>query len=75
MNGIEWKFIYSFLLVFFMYWNIKKFVKICIEKFLFCRKRKKNFVIKVKRKKFYDDEEMEVEIKVCGRLMENEKIN
>lgn len=72
MNGIEWKFIYSFLLVFFMYWNIKKFVKICIEKVLFCRKRKK-FVIKVKKKKFYDDEEMEVEIKVCGRLMENEK--
>lgn len=50
-------------------------MKICIEKFLFCRKRKKKFVIKVKRKKFYDDEEMEVEIKVCGRLMENEKIN
>lgn len=47
-------------------------MKICIEKVLFCRKRKK-FVIKVKKKKFYDDEEMEVEIKVCGRLMENEK--
>lgn len=64
-NGIEWKSIHSFLSVFLMHRNIKKFAKICTEKFLFCRKRKK--------KKFYDDEEMEAEIKVRGRSMENEK--
>lgn len=57
-----------------MHRNIKKFAKICTEKFLFCRKRKK-LTIKAKRKKFYDDEEMEAEIKVRGRSMENEKIN
>lgn len=73
-NGIEWKSIHSFLSVFLMHRNIKKFAKIWTEKFLFCRKRKK-IAIKAKRKKFYDDEEMEAEIKVPGRSMENEKIN
>lgn len=58
-----------------MHRNIKKFAKICTEQFLFCRKRKKKLAIKAKRKKFYDDEEMEAEIKVRGRSMENEKIN
>lgn len=58
-----------------MHRNIKKFAKICTEKFSFCRKRKKKLAIKAKRKKFYDDEEMEAEIKVRGRSMENEKIN
>lgn len=72
-NGIEWKSIHSFLSVFLMHRNIKKFAKICTEKFLFCRKRKKKIAIKAKRKKFYDDEEMEAEIKVRGRSMENEK--
>lgn len=57
-----------------MHRNIKKFAKICTEKVLFCRKRKK-LAIKAKKKKFYDDEEMEAEIKVRGRSMENEKIN
>lgn len=55
-----------------MHRNIKKFAKICTEKVLFCRKRKK-LAIKAKKKKFYDDEEMEAEIKVRGRSMENEK--
>lgn len=39
------------------------------------QKEKKKLAIKAKRKKFYDDEEMEAEIKVRGRSMENEKIN
>lgn len=71
-NGIEWKSIHSFLSVFLMHRNIKKFAKICTEKVLFCRKRKK-LAIKAKKKKFYHDEEMEAEIKVRGRSMENEK--
>lgn len=33
----------------------------------------KNYAIKAKRKKFYDDEGMEAAIKVRGRSMENEK--
>lgn len=39
------------------------------------QKEKKKLAIKAKRKKFYDDEEMEAEIKVRGRSMANEKIN
>lgn len=66
-----------------MHRNIKKFAKICTEKVLFYREKKKNLLfyrekkknhaIKAKRKKFYDHEEMEAEIKVRGRSMENEK--
>lgn len=56
-----------------MHRNIKKFAKICTEKVLFYREKKKNHAIKAKRKKFYDHEEMEAEIKVRGRSMENEK--
>lgn len=74
-NGIEWKSIHSFLSVFLMHRNIKKFAKICTEKFFILQKEKKKLAIKAKRKKFYDDEEMEAEIKVRGRSMENEKIN
>lgn len=71
-NGFEWKSIHSFLSVFLIQRNIKKFAKICTEKF-YSTERKKNYAIKAKRKKFYDDEEMEAEIKVRGRSMENEK--
>lgn len=71
-KGTEWKSIHSFLSFFLMHRNIKKFAKICTEKVLFYRE-KKNHAIKAKRKKFYDHEEMEAEIKVRGRSMENEK--
>lgn len=71
-NDIKWKAIHSFLPVFLIHRNIKKFAKICTEKVFFLQ-TEKNYAIKAKRKKFYDDEEMEAEIKVRGRSMENEK--
>lgn len=51
-NGIEWKSIHSFLSVFLMHRNIKKFAKICTEKFLFCRKRKKTLQSKPRERSF-----------------------
>lgn len=58
--------------------HASKYSEICEDLYreiFILQKEKKKLAIKAKRKKFYDDEEMEAEIKVRGRSMENEKIN
>lgn len=58
---------------FFSYIEILRNLRRFVQRKFYSAGREKKLAIKAKKKKFYDDEEMEAEIKVRGRSMENEK--